>query len=118
MKFGIPIGVILALAIFASTSLALNTNIYSSSERNLSIDLGPGYDVTQKNVDNCSGGYFVQDLMITNADSSGLAILHNGSLRCYPKGYELIDSVRAVGSGNDELCPARRWNKCWKLEGP
>jgi len=75
MKFGIPIGVILALAIFASTSLALNTNIYSLSERNLSIDLGPGYDVTQNNVDNCSGGYFVQDLMITNANSSGLAIL-------------------------------------------
>jgi hypothetical protein len=75
MKFGISIGVILALAICTSTSLALNTNIYSLSERNLSIDLGPGYDVTQKNVDNCSGGYFVQDLMITNANSSGLAIL-------------------------------------------
>jgi hypothetical protein len=75
MKFGTIIGLILATAIFFSPSLALHTNVYSLSERNLSIDLGPGFEVTQKKVDNCSGGYFVQNLMIANPNSKGVAVL-------------------------------------------
>jgi hypothetical protein len=75
MKFCIIIGAILALAICTSPSLGLNTNVYSLSERNLSIELGSGFEVTQKKVDNCSGGYFVQDLMIADPNSTGVAVL-------------------------------------------
>jgi hypothetical protein len=75
MKFGTIIGLILATAIFFSPALALQTNVYSLSDRNLTIDLGPGFEVTQKKVDNCSGGYFIQNLMIANPNSTGVAVL-------------------------------------------
>lgn len=75
MKFSLIMGLILALAICSGQALALNTDVYSLSERNLSIELGPSFVVTQKNVDNCSGGYFVQDLMIADPNSKGVAVL-------------------------------------------
>jgi hypothetical protein len=86
MKFGTIMGLILATAIFFPPCLALHTNVYSLSERNLSIDLGPGFEVTQKKVDNCSGGYFVENLMIAKPNSTGVAVLqimdlYNGTLK-------------------------------------
>jgi hypothetical protein len=99
MKFGIIIGVILALTMCVSPSLALNTNVYSLSERNLSINLGPGFEVTQKKVDNCSDGYFVQDLMIANPNLKGVAVL------------QIMDLYDATLKALNSSAVSEQWNQ-------
>jgi hypothetical protein len=99
MKFGIITGTILALAICAWSSSALNTDVYILSERNLSIDLGPGFEVTQKKVDNCSAGYFVQDLMIANNNTNGVAVL------------QIMDLYDAAQRALNSSAVSEQWNQ-------
>jgi hypothetical protein len=64
---GIIMGVILVVTVCLSPTLAINTRVYSLSAGNLSIDLGPGFEIAHKKVDNCNNGSFDQNVQITNS---------------------------------------------------
>jgi hypothetical protein len=75
MRFGIIMGAILVVTVCFSPTLAMSTRVYSLSEGNLSIDLGPGFEIGQKKVDNSNNGSFDQNVQITNSQTKGVAIL-------------------------------------------
>ena len=95
MRFGIIIGVILVVAICFSPILAMNTSIYSLLEGNLSIDLGPGFEIAQKKVDNSNNGSFDQNVQITNSQTKGVAILQ--ILDLYDETLRALDPAAISG---------------------
>jgi hypothetical protein len=69
------IGVLLVTAFCAFASLAMETNVYTLAERNLSLDENLGFEVAAKTVENNTGGSFIQDLTITNTKTKGMAMV-------------------------------------------
>jgi len=75
MRLGIIVGAIIIVAVCFSPTLALSVKVYSLSEENLTITLGPGFEISQKKVDNSNNGSFDQNLLLTNPHSKGVAYL-------------------------------------------
>jgi hypothetical protein len=75
MRLSIIVGVILVVVLCCSPTLALSAKVYSLSEENITIDLGPGFEISQKIVDNSNNGSFDQNLLLTNSQAKGVAYL-------------------------------------------
>jgi hypothetical protein len=75
MRSGTIVGIILVATVCCSPTLALNTKVYSLSEGNLSIDVGPGFELAQQEVDNSNNGSFNQNLRVINSQTKGLAVI-------------------------------------------
>ena len=71
----IIVGVLLVTAFCVFASLAMETKVYTLAERNLSLDGNLGFEVAAKTVENNTGGSFIEDLTITNAQTKGMALV-------------------------------------------
>ena len=71
----IIIGVLLVTAFCIFASLAMETEVYTLAERNLSLDENLGFEVAAKTVENNTGGSFIEDLTVANAQTRGMAML-------------------------------------------
>ena len=71
----IIVGVLLVTAFCVFLSLAMETKGYALAERNLSLDGNLGFEVAAKTVENNTGGSFIEDLSITNAQTKGMALV-------------------------------------------
>jgi hypothetical protein len=69
------IGVLLVTAFCVFASFAMETEVYTLAERNLSLDENLGFEVAAKTVENNTGGSFIEDLTITNTQTKGMAMV-------------------------------------------
>ena len=69
------IGVLLVTISCVFASLAMETEVYTLAERNLSLDENLGFEVAAKTVENNTGGSFIEDLTITNIKTKGMAMV-------------------------------------------
>jgi hypothetical protein len=105
MRLGIIVGAIIIVSVCFSPTLALSVKVYSLSEENLTITLGPGFEISQKKVDNSNNGSFDQNLLLTNSQAKGVAYLQIIDL--YDETLKSLgpEVVQIVASGRDELGP-------------
>jgi hypothetical protein len=71
----IIVGILLVTAFCVFASLAMETKVYTLAERNLSLNGNLGFEVAAKTVENNTGGSFIEDLTITNAQTKGMALV-------------------------------------------
>ena len=71
----IIVGVLLVTISCVFASLAMETEVYTLEERNLSLDENLGFEVAAKTVENNTGGSFIEDLTITNTQTKGMAMV-------------------------------------------
>jgi len=75
LKFSAFLATILVLACLVLPIPALESNILTVCEKNLSIDLGPSFEITSSEVNTSSSGMITNDLIINDAAQAGSAFV-------------------------------------------